>query len=457
MTAPAPIDRTPAPHDDLFGHPRGLTVLFSSEMWERFSYFGNAALIVLYMVNYLLDPARIDTVAGLGVVRSVFDTLFGPLGPQPFASQLFGFYTGLAYFMPVLGGIIADRWLGQRRTVIAGGVLMAIGHFLMTFETLFLLALTFLILGIGAFKPNISTQVGALYPPGDNRRDRAYSIFYIGINIGAVLAPLVCGTLAAAFGWHYGFAAAGVGMLISLGIYLAGQRTLPADHLTRADVHRESTPLTPQQRRNVAALVIITAVVTLFWAAFDQQGNTILLWAADHTDRAVRLGSWQGEIPAVWFLSLNPLMIFIFAPLLIRLWTQQARRQREPSELRKMAFGCACVTAAYLLMAVAANGSGPASPLWLVGYFAIATLGELCLAPIGLALVVTTAPVRIRSMMMGVWFAATLPGDILAGYLGGFWSSLPKATFFLLIASVVAVAAIALAVLSRILRLRPSA
>ena len=203
------------------------------------------------------------------------------------------------------------------------------------------------------------------------------------------------------------------------------------------------------------ALLIITAVVTLFWAAFDQQGNTLLLWASDHTDRAVALGSWQGEIPAVWFLALNPLMIFVLTPILIRLWTQQARRQREPSELRKMAFGCICVTAAYLLMALAANGAGPASPLWLTGYFAIATLGELCVAPIGLALVVTTAPARIRSMMMGVWFAATLPADILAGYLGGFWSSLPKTSFFLLIAAVAAVAAIALAVLSRVLRLRP--
>jgi proton-dependent oligopeptide transporter, POT family len=456
MTAPAPNQPDPAPPDDLFGHPRGLAVLFASEMWERFSYFGNAALIVLYMVKYLLEPARFETVIGLGVVKALFDTLFGPLGPQPFASQLFGVYSGLAYFMPVLGGLVADRWLGQRRTVVAGGVLMAIGHFLMAFEPLFLLALTFLILGIGAFKPNISTQVGALYPPGDDRRDRAYSIFYVGINVGAFLAPLVCGTLAATLGWHWGFAAAGVGMLISLGIYLAGQRTLPADHLPRAGAVRPTTPLEPQERRGVAALVIISAVVTLFWAAFDQQGNTILLWAADHTDRTVGFGSWHGEIPAVWFLSLNPLMIFLLTPLLVRLWTLQARRRREPSELRKMAFGCFCVAAAYLLMAAAANGSGPASPFWLVGYFAIATLGELCVAPIGLALVVSTAPARIRSMMMGVWFAATLPADILAGYLGGFWSSLPKTSFFLLIATVAAVAAGALMVLSRVLRLRPS-
>ncbi len=457
MTVPATTEQTTAPPGDIFGHPRGLTVLFASEMWERFSYYGNAALVVLYMVKYLFDPVRIETVAGIGAVRAVLEFLFGRLDPQPFASQLFGFYSGLAYFMPIVGGLVADRWLGQRRTVIVGGVLMALGHFLMAFEALFLLALTLLIFGIGAFKPNISTQVGALYAPGDSRRERAYAIFYVGINIGAFLAPLVCGTLAAAFGWHYGFAAAGVGMLISLGIYLAGQRSLPADQLSRVGAgQREAIPLDPDERYNVRALFAVTAAVVFFWAAFDQQAITILLWAEDFTERGVNLGFWQGEIPAVWFLALNPLMIFALTPLLVRLWTDQARRQREPHVLRKMSFGCVCLTAAYLLMAVAANGGGKASPFWLVGYFAIATLGELCLAPIGLALVVTIAPARMRSMLMGVWFAATLPADILAGYLGGFWSSLPKTAFFLLIAAVAAVAAIALALLSRVLRLRPS-
>jgi len=218
---------------DFLGHPRGLAVLFATESWERFSYFGNAALVVLYMVKYLLEPGRVETVLGFGAVKAALEFLFGRLDPQPLASQIFGFYTGLAYFMPVLGGLIADRLLGQRRTVIIGGVLMAIGHFMMAFETLFLGALLMLILGIGAFKPNISTQVGSLYPPGDDRRDRAYSIFYLGINIGAFLAPLVCGTLAVQYGWHAGFGAAGIGMLVGLGIYVGGQRTLPPDALPK--------------------------------------------------------------------------------------------------------------------------------------------------------------------------------------------------------------------------------
>jgi len=430
-------------------------VLFASELWERFSYFGNASLVVLYMVKYLFDPARIETVHGLGAVRTVLEFVFGPLDPQPFASQLFGLYTGLAYSMPVLGGLLADRLLGQRRTVIVGGVLMALGHFLMAVEALFLIALTLLILGIGAFKPNISTQVGALYAAGDRRRDRAYAIFYVGINIGALIAPLICGALAAAFGWHYGFAAAGVGMLISLGIYLAGRRTLPQDDLARGAAKSETIPLEPIERRNVLALVGVCALVTLFWAAFDQQGNTIVLWAADFTDRSVNLGFWRGEIPAASFLSLNALMIFALTPVLIRVWAVQAQRGREPSTLRKMAFGCLSLCAAYLLMAAAAGSTGTASALWLVGYFALATLGELCVAPIGLAFVVTVAPVRMRSMLMGVWFAATLPGDILSGYLGGFWSSMPKDRFFLLIAAVAATAGAALWAASHRLLLPP--
>jgi POT family proton-dependent oligopeptide transporter len=427
---------------DLFGHPPGLAVLFASESWERFSYFGNAALVVLYMVKYLLDPGRVEVVLGFGAVKAVLEFLFGRLEPQPLASQLFGFYTGLAYFMPVLGGLIADRVLGQRRTVIIGGVLMAIGHFMMAFEALFLLALAMLILGIGAFKPNVSTQVGALYAPADDRRDRAYSIFYLGINIGAFLAPLVCGTLAVEYGWHYGFAAAGIGMLVSLGIYLGGRRALPADASPRTGTaRRDDQPLAADERRAVLALVAVCAPVALFWAAYDQQGNTIVLWAEDFTDRSIDLGFWRGEIPSPWFLALNPLMIFVLTPVLVRLWAWQGRRGSEPFPITKMAFGCLCVALANLVMASAAwTAAGKASAFWLAGYFVLATIGELHLAPIGLALISKLAPARALSMTMGIWFATTLPGDILAGFLGGFWSSMAKPSFFAMIALVAALA-----------------
>jgi proton-dependent oligopeptide transporter, POT family len=443
--------------NDVFGHPRGLAVLFATETWERFSYFGNAALVVLYMVKYLFDPARVETVIGFAAVKAALESVFGQLEAQPLASQLFGFYTGLAYFMPIAGGIVADRWLGQRRTVIIGGVLMAIGHFMMAFEALFLFALTALILGIGAFKPNISTQVGALYAPGDSRRDRAYSIFYVGINIGALLAPLVCGTLAAQYGWHYGFAAAGVGMLVSLAIYLGGQRALPPDPLPHAKVldkvldsgERPPQPYGPAERRAVFALVGISALVTLFWAAYDQQGNTVLLWAEDFTERSVDLGLWRGDIPSPWFLTLNPLMIFLLTPLIVLRWARQGERGTEPPAASKMAFGCLCVALANLVLAAAAwsnvgAGAGKASPLWLVGYFVLATIGELHLAPVGLALISKLAPARALSLMMGIWFAATLPADILGGFLGGFWSRMPKADFFVMIGAIAAFASVAI-------------
>src|SRR6266849_534742 len=280
---------------EFLGHPRGLAVLCATETWERFSSFGNAALVVLYMVKHLLRPGPVEAVLGFGAVKAALEFFFGRLEAQPLASQLFGFYTGLAYCAPILGGLIADRLLGQRRTVMIGGVLMAIGHFMMAFEALFLIALLMLILGIGAFKPNISTQVGALYSPDDHRRDRAYSIFYVGINVGAFLAPLVCGALAIQYGWHYGFGAAGVGMLLSLGIYLYGSPALPQDEMQRDEKQKDErprasewggakTPFAPAERRAALAIIAVCATVTLFWAAYDQQGNTILLWAEDFTD-----------------------------------------------------------------------------------------------------------------------------------------------------------------------------
>jgi POT family proton-dependent oligopeptide transporter len=439
MGPPSSPDRVAA--SDWFGHPRGLAVLFATETWERFSYFGNAALLLLYIVKYLFEPGRMDGVLGLEAVKAALEFMFGRLEAQPLASQLLGFYTGLAYFTPILGGVLADRLLGPRRTVIIGGVLMAIGHFLMAFETLFLIALATLILGIGAFKPNISTQVGALYAPNDGRRDRAYSIFYIGINIGAFLAPLVCGTLAVQYGWHYGFAAAGIGMLVSLAIYLAGSRTLPPDPPLVRKTATPPAPLDPHERRSVRMIVALCAWVTLFWAAYDQQGITLLLWAEDFTDRSINLWVWRGEIPSPWFLSLNPLMIFVFAPLIVRMWAKQSRRGSEPRALNKMAFGCFCLALANLLMALAASiTAGKASALWLLGYFALSTIGELHLAPVGLALIFRLAPVRMVSMLMGFWFAATLPADILAGFLGGYWSSMTKPHFFIMIASIAAMA-----------------
>src|SRR5580698_4392629 len=246
----SPIVADGAASAEIFGHPRGLTFLFTTEMWERFSYYGMRSLLVLYMTKYLLLPEHAGDVRGLLTVKSALEGIFGPLDVQPLSSQIWGLYTGLVYFTPIFGGLLADRVLGQRRTVIIGAVLMAIGHFMMAVEQLFLFALLALILGSGCFKPNISTQVGGLYAPGDHRRDRAYSIFYVGINIGAFLAPLICGTLGEEAGWHYGFAVAGVGMLIGLAIYLYALRLLPADELQKArESHSARRPLDANEWR----------------------------------------------------------------------------------------------------------------------------------------------------------------------------------------------------------------
>jgi POT family proton-dependent oligopeptide transporter len=235
--------------------------------------------------------------------------------------------------------------------------------------------------------------------------------------------------------------------VLSLGIYLGGSGALAQDPVSR-DAVRRRRPLDAGERRSVRAIVAVCAAVMLFWAAYDQQANTVLLWAEDFTDRSIDLWLWRGEIPSPWFLALNPLMVFLLAPLIVRIWAEQARRGTESSPIGKMAFGCACLACANLLMASAAwSAAGKASALWLVGYFALATIGELHLAPVGLALVYRLAPARIVSMMMGVWFAATLPGDILAGFLGGYWSTMTRANFFLIIAAVAALAGLAVSAL----------
>jgi proton-dependent oligopeptide transporter, POT family len=428
---------------ELFGHPKGLTFLFTTEMWERFSYYGMRALLVLYMTKYVLVPGHAGSVIGLSGVKSALETIFGPLDVQPLSSQIYGFYTALVYLTPIFGGLLADRVLGQRRTVVIGATLMAIGHFLMAVEQLLLFALLALILGNGAFKPNISTQVGWLYPPGDHRRDRAYSIFYVGINVGAFLAPLVCGTLGLKAGWHYGFAAAGVGMLIGLSIYLYATPLLPADELQKARAaHAERRPLTRNEWRGITAILALFVPTALFWATYEQGGNTIVLWADANTDRTIDFLGFTAEIPTTWFLAFNPFMIFAFTPFVVALWTRQAANGSEPSTISKMALGYAGVALSYLVMAAAAWHAGPgqASWLWLFAYFVIITVGELYLSPVGLSLVTKIAPARILSMMMGVWLATSFIGGFLAGWLGSFWSRMEKPEFFLMIAAIATLA-----------------
>jgi POT family proton-dependent oligopeptide transporter len=384
-------------------------------------------------------------VIGLSGFKSALEAVFGPLPMQPLSSQIWGFYTGLVYFTPIFGGLLADRVLGRRHTVVIGAVLMAIGHFMMTVEQLFLFALLFLILGSGCFKPNISTQVGGLYAPGDHRRDRAYSIFYVGINIGAFLAPLVCGTLGEDVGWHYGFAAAGVGMCIGLGIYLYALPLLPMDVVHKAAAPIAQTePLDRDDWRAIVALLVLFVPNTLFWGCYEQMSNTIVLWADANTDRTIHLFGFTAQIPTTSFLAFNPFMIFAFTPFVVGLWTRQAAHGAEPWTITKMTLGCFGLVAAYLIMALAAfdTDGGKASWLWLFWFFVVLTIGELYLSPVGLSFVTKVAPARLLSMLMGVWLASSFTGGFLAGWLGSFWSRMQKPEFFLMIAGIGALAGV---------------
>ena len=433
--------QSPNAGDDFLGHPKGLAFLFATEMWERFSYYGMRALLVLYMVDYLLLPEHASQVSGLAALKRALERLFGPLGPQPFASHIYGLYTGLVYLTPIFGGLLADRWLGRRRTVALGAALMVLGHFVMASEELFLLALLLLIFGNGFFKPNIVTQVGGLYAPADARRDRAYSIFYVGINIGAFFSPLVAGSLGERVGWGYGFASAGVGMTIGLATYLIGLRRLPKD-AERAQQRAASDPAA--LRLALLGLALLFVPGALFWGAYEQQGNTIVLFAERFTDRGVSLFGWRAEIPITWFQAFNPLMVFLFTPPLVAWWAWLSRKGCEPSTLAKLAIGCFGVALGYLVLALAAfaGGGGKASWLWLLVYFAVITASELFFSPISLSLVSRIAPASARSVVMGLWLASSFVGNFFAGWLGGFWSSLSGVAFFVMIAGVAALAGV---------------
>ena len=438
----------------ILGHPVGLFVLFFTEMWERFSYYGMRALLVLYMVNYLIH--RVETgssyVFGFAPLRHAIESVFGPMTVQPLSSEIYGLYTGFVYLTPFFGGMLADRLLGQRKTVVVGGVLMAIGHFLMAVESMFLVALCFLILGNGCFKPNISTQVGSLYPPGDPRRDRAFTIFYMGINLGAFFSPLVCGTLGQLYGWHYGFAAAGFGMVSGLVLYLWGQRYLAPDQLARArQTHTEPAKLTPAEWKAIIGLVVLCMLNVVFWGVYEQQGNTMQLFADRNTDW--HIFGW--EMPSTWFQSINPMFIFLFTPLLNLFWGWQSSRSKEPESITKMAMGCVLLGVSFLPLIYITAGLRPdqrISFLWLVGGTVIYTVGELYLSPIGLSLVTKVAPARLVSMLMGMWFLSSFFGNFLSGYLGTFYEKMSRESFFLMLTALGVAAGLAIFALRNPLR-----
>ena len=395
-----------------FGQPRGLTILFLTNMWEQFSYFGMRALLVYYMTKQLLIS-------------------------QEQSSFIYGAYTAFAYFTPIVGGAIADRYLGKRLAVIIGASTMAAGHFMMAFEPLFYPALATIALGNGLFLPSLPSQINDLYGPDDPRRGWAYNVYYVGINVGGFLAPLVCGTLGELYGWHYGFGAAGVGMLTGLVIYLAGQRYLP-DGRTAATILPTSAPAV-SNRDTYLLLLAVGLSVTVFRGAYEQVGNTVALWI-EGADR--HLGSV--EIPMTWFQSLNPLLVIVMTPFLLARWKRQSGAGREHSPLQKMALGATIVASAYALLAAAATlfPTG-AHWLWIAAFFVVLTFGELYILPTGLGLFARLAPPKFGATTVAAWYLAIFAGSLFAGYVGSWYSSLRPPFYFMLL-TVIALAASAM-------------
>jgi POT family proton-dependent oligopeptide transporter len=447
-------DRPPELDDRaLFGHPRGLGLLFATEMWERFSFYGMRAILILYLVNAL----------GWGTAR---------------AANLYGTYLMLVYFTPLLGGYLADRFIGTRRSLVLGGIIIALGHFCLAFPgpTMFYTGLGLIVVGTGFFKPNVSTMVGQIYRPGDARRDAGFTIFYMGINLGAFLGPLVCGYLAqsAGFGWHWGFAAAGVGMVLGLIVYLAfrdkylpgiglrAERQLPTSTTTAAAGATDDRVNVPQaiggailglivtwfiagagplalfvglvigstlaitvlgthgeERRRVTALFIVFFFVIFFWAAYEQAGSSMNLFADKNTN--LQLGSLR--LRSSWFQSVNPAVILIFAPVFAWIWVKLGRIKREPSTALKMVFGLFSLGIGFVFMMIGgqhADAGVLVSPLWLVAAYTFHTWGELCLSPVGLSYVTKLAPVRFASLLMGAWFTAQAAAEKIGGWIAGF-------------------------------------
>lgn len=409
---------------DWFGQPRGLTVLFLTEMWEKFSYYGMRALLVYYMTKQLL------------------------IGQQN-ASLIYGLYTATVYFTPILGGIVADRWLGQHRSVVIGGSVMALGHFALASEPLFYFALALIAIGNGLYLPSLPAQIRGLYAADDPRRGSAYNVYYVGVNLGAFLAPLVCGTLGELYGWHYGFGAAGIGMLAGLAIYLLGSRHLPPDP-PRAAKQQVRKAAAASVKSTFLLLAGIAATVVVFRGAYEQIGNTVALWADTGVDRAV--GTLT--IPMTWFQSLNAMVVFMLTPVLVAWWTRQARRGREPAPLVKMSLGAAGLACSYLMLVavVATSGGAPVHWIWLALFVVLLTVAELYILPVGLGLFGRLAPAGHSATTIATWFFAAFGGNLLAGVLGTFWSRLDHAGFFALMAGVALCASALLLLFNRAAR-----
>src|SRR5436309_6453122 len=400
-------EMTAAADKQWFGHPRGLATLFLTEMWERFSYYGMRALLILYMVGSTQQPGL-----GFSVKRS---------------AGIYAVYTLLVYLSGIPGGFVADRWLGHRRAVFIGGIIIACGHFSMAVPGLpfFFTGLGLIVIGTGLLKPNVSTIVGTLYSKEDTRRDAGFSIFYMGINLGAFIAPLVTGCLGQKINWHAGFAAAGVGMVLGLIQYALGRNNLlPVSEAksskfvaTAPEAPQPGPAFTKQDWTRITAACILTLFALIFRAGFEQAGSSLNLFA----DQATQLTIFGFNYPSSWFQSVEPLFVIILSPVFAAIWLGLGRRN--PSSPAKFTFGLFFLSLSFLLVVPAAKyfqqNHQRVSPWWLVGLYLLQCLGELCLSPVGLSMVTKLSPARIVGLMMGVWFFATAMGNYVAGWVAG--------------------------------------
>lgn len=430
------------------GHPIGLIYLVFAEAFERFSYYGMRALLTLYLAQLLLLPGHVEHVIGFGWFHDMLEHVYGPLKVAGMTSVIVGLY-GFTYLTPLLGGFVADQWLGRRATITIGAIIMAFGHFLMAFEQSFLIALACILIGVGCFKGNISSQVGALYGKDDVRRGTAFQIFYLVFSIAVIVAPIVCGTLGQKIAWHWGFGAAGISMVLGLLVYLSGRKWLPEEP-PRTTAARDAVPAFVEgDGLKVALLLVLLPFMAVALVMNEQIFNNYLTWANDN----LNFHFFGQDLPSSWLVSLDAGMSMVFLTASIAFWKWWSTKWKEPDEMAKIAFAGFFAAAAPLALAAAAMTVTPghkASLWWAIIFEALNDIGFANLVPVGLALFARVAPQRVNGTLIGVYMLTFFGADMLAGALGQYLEPLGAFKFWLLHAGLVGAAAVGLFIFWRL-------
>ena len=453
-----PVSATAHARNELFGHPKGLWVLAGTELWDRISFHGMTAMLVLYMTgDLLIAPTRVVTIWGFGAYRHAVEGVFGHLSDQALATQTFGIYFAGITAMPLLGGWVADRFTGRRVAVTAGALLMTLGHFSFAFDRSFLLGLLLLVLGAGLLRGNLPAQIKTLYPADDpaseHRETTAFQYYYLAINTGAFIAPIVSGAVAAVWGWHAGFAVAGFGMLIGLMVYTFGQRYLPRAEPMRAvnGTRAKRPPLTPDERRVVLGLALFWPIAVTFWIAQAQIWNVYNVWLRDHVK--MQVGSFH--VPVPWMQSLDGLAPALFIPLVVWIWARQAKRGREPDSFGKLATGALIFAAGVMVLAAAplVTGTSGRTPLALpILFHVVSNFGAMYFTPTALALYATRAPAQWRGSLVGLYQLSVASASLITGRMGQMYETMTPSSFWAINAAICAGGAVVLIVLTPLLR-----